>query len=104
MRVVYTVPDAASEAGIGENWCLLYNQSTYNTFINEKYLPNIRDAPDGKYLSFHCNAGITCTNNVGDLPGYSNPVYYNPKGISNILSLGLVQKHHLSLSSPVVTY
>ena len=43
----------------------------------------------------HCNVGVTYTRNIGDLPGYSNPVWYNPKEISNIPSLGLVQKHYL---------
>ena len=35
------------------------------------------------------------TNNVFDLPGYFDPVWYNPMGIANILSLGLVQNNHL---------
>ena len=35
------------------------------------------------------------TNKIGDLPGYSDPVCYNPKGIDDILSIGLVQKNHL---------
>ena len=85
---------AAVEAGIDENWCLLDKQLTCNTFINEKYLSNIRDAPDGQYLCVHCNAGVTYTNKIGDLPGYSDTVWYNPKGIANTLSLGLVQKNH----------
>ena len=34
------------------------------------------------------------TNKIGDLPGYSDPVWYNPKGLANILSLGLVHKNH----------
>ena len=55
----------------------------------------IRDVPDGKYLRVHCNAGVTYTNNIGDLPGYSNYVWYKPKGIANTLLLRLVQKHHL---------
>ena len=50
MRVGDTILSAASEAGIGENWCLLDNQSTCNTFINRKYLSNIRDATDEQYL------------------------------------------------------
>ena len=37
---------------------------------------------------------MTHTNKIGDLQGYSDPVWYNPKGIENILSLGLVQKNH----------
>ena len=89
-----TILAAAAEAGIDENWCLLDNQSTYNAFINGKYLSNIRDAPDRQYLRVQCNAGVTHINNTGDLPGYSYPVWYNPKGIAKILSLGLVQKNH----------
>ena len=94
MHVGNTILAAAAEAGIDENWCLLDNQSTCNAFINKKYLSNIRDAPNVQYLCVHCNSGVTHTNNIGDLPGYSDPVWYNPKGIANILSLGLVQKNH----------
>ena len=96
-RIMYmgdTIMDAAAEAGIDENWCLLDNESTCNAFINEKYLSNIRDATDGQYIRVHCNAGVTHTNKIGDLPGYSDPVWYNPKGIAIILSLGLFQKNH----------
>ena len=90
IHVGNTILASAAEAGIDENWCLLDNQSTCNVFINGKYLSNIRDAPDGQYLRVHCNAGVTQTNKIGDIPGYSDPVWYNPKGIANILSLGLV--------------
>ena len=74
MHVGDTILAAAAEAGIDENWCLLNNQSTCNAFINVKYLLNIRDAPYGKYLRVHCNAGVTHTNKIGGLPGYSDPV------------------------------
>ena len=74
MNVGDTILAAAAEAGIDENWCLLDNQSTCNAFINRKYLSNIRDAPDGKYLCVQFNAGVTPTNKIGDLPGYSDPV------------------------------
>ena len=90
MHVGNTVLAAAAEDGIDENWCLLDNQSTCNAFINKKYLSNIRGDPDGKYLRVHCNAGVTHTNKIGDLPRYSDPVWYNPKELANILSLGLV--------------
>ena len=88
-----TILAAAAEAGIGENWCLLNNQLACNAFINKKYLSYIRDAPDGQYLRVHCNSGVTHTNKIGDLPRYSDHMWYNPKGIANILSLGLVQKN-----------
>ena len=90
-----TILSAEAGAGIDENWCLLYNQSTCNALINKKCLSNIRDDHDGQYIRVHFNAGVTYTNNIGELPGYSSPVWYNPKGVANILSLGLLQKHHL---------
>ena len=92
MHVGNTILDAAAETGIDENWCLLDNQLICNAFINGKYLSNIRDAPDGKYIHVHCNSGVTHTNKIGDLPRYSDSVWYNPKGVANILFLGLVQK------------
>ena len=54
----------------------------------------ILDAPYGKYLCVHCNNGVTYTNKIGDLSVYYDPIWYNPKVIANILSLGLVQKNH----------
>ena len=95
MHVEYTILPAASEAINHGNWRLIENKSTCNAFINVKYLSNIWNAPDGQYIHVHCNAGITHTNKIGDQPGYSNIVWYNPKGIFNILSLRLVQKHHI---------
>ena len=95
MCVGDTILVAAAESGIDENWCLLKNQSTWNTFINGKYLSNIIDDPDGEYLSIHFNVGVTYTKNIVELPVYSNPICYNPKGVFNTLSLGLVHKHHL---------
>ena len=53
IHVGNTILDAAVEARIDENWCLLNNQSTCNAFINEKYLSNIRDAPNGQYIRVH---------------------------------------------------
>ena len=58
-------------------------------------MSNVRDVSGGKYLRVHCNAGVTYTNNIGNLPGYSDTVWYNPNGISNILSLGLLRGKHL---------
>ena len=79
LHVGDTILAAAAEAGIDEKLCLLDNHSTCNSFINGKYLSNIRDDPGGQYLRVHCNAGVTHTNKIGDLPGYYDPVWYNPK-------------------------
>ena len=92
IRLGYTILASTAEAGIDKNWCLIHNNLTHNAFINVKYMSNIRDAPDIQYPHFHCNTGVTYTNNIGELPGYSNTVWYNPEGISNILSLVLLQK------------
>ena len=81
MHVGDTILAAAEEARNDEDWYLLDNQSTCNAFINGKYFSNIRDAPDGQYLSFHCNAGVTHTNKLGDLPGYYYHVWYNPDSV-----------------------
>ena len=95
MYVGDTILAAAAEAGINENCCFFNNQSTCNAFINGKKLSNIKDAPDGRYIHVHFNSGVKHTNKIGDLPGYSDTVCYNPNGIYNILFLGLVQKNHL---------
>ena len=69
MCVGNTILSDEAEAHIEENWCLLDNQSTCNAFINGKYIPNIRDTPDGKDLPIHFNVGLNYTNNIGDPPG-----------------------------------
>ena len=38
MHMGDTILDATAEARIDEDWCLLENHSTCNTFINEEYL------------------------------------------------------------------
>ena len=95
MCVGYTTLDVLSEASFDESWCLIDNQSTCNDFINSKYLSNIVDDSYGECFMCHYNAGITFTKNIGDLPRYSNTIWYNLKGRPKILSLRLVQKHHL---------
>ena len=93
MNVGNTIKAVTAESGIDENGCLLDNQSTCNAFVNKKYPSNIRDAPYCQYLRVHFNEGVTHTKTIGDLHGYSDPIWYNLKGIANILSLCLVQKN-----------
>jgi hypothetical protein len=73
------------------DWILLGNQSTVNVFYNKKLLRNIRQA--NSHMDIHCNAGVTSTNLIGDLPGYG-PVWYHPNGIANIISLARVKDQH----------
>jgi hypothetical protein len=77
---------------IPASWILLDNQSTVNVFANKDLLRNIRTT--NRMMNILCNAGVTRTNMIGDLPGYDGEVWYNPKGIANILSLSDVEKHH----------
>ena len=74
---------------IPKTWILLDNQSTVDVFHNEMLLERIRVSENG-HMDIHCNAGVTSTNLVGDLPGYGT-VWYHPKGIANILSLNKVK-------------
>ena len=73
---------------IPKTWILLDNQSTVDIFHNSALLKNIRESKT--FMDIHCNAGVTSTNMVGDLPGYST-VQYHPKGVANILSLAQVR-------------
>ena len=68
---------------------LLDNQSTVDVFHNAGLLRNIREGDT--HMDIHCNAGVTRTNMVGDLPGYGT-VWYHPNGIANILSLSRVKE------------
>ena len=65
-----TILDDAAEAVIDENLFLFGYQSTSNAFTTGKYLSNIRDALDGKYIRVHFNEGLTYTKKIGDLPKY----------------------------------
>jgi hypothetical protein len=78
-------------APVPKNWILLDNQSTVDVFYNDKLLCNVCKSEN--YMDIHCNAGVTSTNMVGDLPGCGE-VWYHPNGIANILSLARVKEKH----------
>jgi hypothetical protein len=44
-------------------------------------------------MDIHCNAGVTSTDLIDDLPRYGT-VWYNSNGITNILSLTRVKEKH----------
>ena len=45
-------------------------------------------------MTVRCNAGTITTNQMGWLGDYPEPVWYNPTGIANILSLANVKKYY----------
>jgi hypothetical protein len=77
------------EQMLPKSWILLDNQSTVDVFCNRSLLTSVCEM--NKVMIIRCNAGVTHTNMVGELNGYST-VWYNPKGIANILSLSQVEK------------
>jgi hypothetical protein len=79
----HTVPDS---------WILLGDQSTVDVFCNKNLLQNIHE---GKMICrISCNAGTAETNLIDDLPGHPSPVWFQPKGIANALSLHRVSHQH----------
>jgi hypothetical protein len=76
-------------AEVSKSWILLDNQSTVDVFCNLKLLKNIYKI--NKVMNIKCNAGVTRTNMVGDLPGYGQ-VWFNKDGITNSLLFSRVEE------------
>eukprot|EP00978_Attheya_sp_CCMP212_P015734 scaffold40736_cov38-Attheya_sp.AAC.1 len=81
--------EISQDGPVSFSWVLLDNCSTVDVFHNGELLDNIRVADS--HMDIHCNAGVTSTVLVVDLPGYGE-VWYHTSGVANILSLSCVKK------------
>jgi hypothetical protein len=73
-------------------WLLIDSCSTTDIFANASLLSNIHTAT--KPIWVRCNAGRIQLTQQGYFGNYPHPVWYNPKGVANILSLANVTKHY----------
>ena len=81
------------------SWILLDSQSTVDVFTNPDLLEDIRDAKGE--MMVHSHGGSRSTKQIGDLPGYPDPIWYDPDRIVNILSLSN-EKNPSGLSLTVI--
>jgi hypothetical protein len=84
--------NASHGSRIPKTWILLDNHSTVDVFHKSDLLEQICLSEDS-HMDIHCNATVTSTNLVGDLPRYGT-VWYHPKGIANILLLNSVKEKY----------
>jgi hypothetical protein len=74
------------------NILLLDSCSSVNLVCNGDLLHDITTVEWS--MSVRYNAGVRKTNQQGRLGDFPEPVWYNPKGVANILSLDSVKKHY----------
>jgi hypothetical protein len=77
---------------LGDPILLLDSCSTLNLISDESMLHDIHEVD--KTMHVRCNAGVTKTNLMGWLGDFLEPVWFNPKGVTNILSLYIVTKYY----------
>jgi hypothetical protein len=73
------------------NVLLIDSCSSVNLICNGDLLHDIVTV--NWHMQVRCNAGVRTTNQQGRLGNFPKPVWYNPKGVANILSLNSVKRH-----------
>jgi hypothetical protein len=74
------------------NVLLIDNCSSVNLICNSDLLHDIMTVD--WHMRVRYNAGVRTTNQQGRLGSFPEPVWYNPKGVANILSLNSVKKYY----------
>jgi hypothetical protein len=74
------------------NVLLIDSCSSVNLICNGKLLHDVVTVD--WHMRVRCNAGVRTTNQQGKLGSFPEPVWYNPKGVANILSLNSVKRHY----------
>jgi hypothetical protein len=72
-------------------WLLLDSCSTTDIVANVELLNDVHQAATPTWV--RCNAGRVQLTQQGYLGDYPYPVWYNPKGVANILLLNNVTNH-----------
>eukprot|EP00536_Pseudo-nitzschia_multiseries_P008127 jgi/Psemu1/19634/gm1.19634_g len=77
------------------NYCFSQDvdQSSLNLIVNPALVTNIRPAPNGGFMSIHCNSGVSKTSLIADLLGFG-VVWFYENGLANVLSLALVSDQY----------
>ena len=78
--------------GIPISWILLEFQRNLNIFSNLFLLINIIEGD--RCMNVHKNLGMFRANLVGFIPGCLENIWYDPKGISNILGLSQISDNY----------
>jgi hypothetical protein len=82
-----------TRGGDGNTIILLDSCSTVNLIANRsRLLKGVHKVPTT--LNICCNAGVMRTNLKGWSGDFPEPVWYNPNGVANIMSLFIVKQYH----------
>lgn len=73
------------------NWLLADTGAGCTVISDQRLLKKIRTAKYGRSMTIFCNTGRVTTRQIGFLPGYGM-VWFNPKGIENIISISEAAK------------
>jgi hypothetical protein len=82
----------SSHSTIPQRWVLIDSCSTVDMIADRELLHDIQST--GGSINVHCNAGTVTVRQQGLIGDYPTRVWYNPKGIANIMSLNNITKHY----------